>query len=225
MFELTEILRLGIFAGFLQLFGYILYLRDQNIDPNPTTWFMFAYGTLVLAILEWDANATAPELILPTVCGLLSIVVAGKCWLQARKINPSRWWPHDWWPEDKWDKFSFVSDILITAGYIAAWGLATYALLSEAGRAWAVLVFLFLSNLSTFPSFYPILRSTFTNPERESWLPWIVWAISYTVLGYVTFSVHGAFWHPLMFYPVSNALLHALVAVVASRKILFRALT
>jgi hypothetical protein len=211
------ILTLGIIAGILQLVGYYLYMTDEHIDPNPVTWFMFAYGTLVLAILEWDIEATFAELILPTVCGLLAIVVSFKCWKTARIQNPNRWWPEDWWPEDFWDRFSFAGDILITVGYIGAWALATFALLSTEGREWAVITFLFLSNLSTFPAFYPILHSTYDNPEREHWLPWAIWAIAYAILGLVTYLAHGEFWHALMFYPLSNAFLHGLVALVAVR--------
>ncbi len=216
--ELTSILLLlGILAGVLQLVGYLLYLGDENIDPNPVTWFMFAYGTLVLMILEWDIDATLAELILPTVCGLLAVVVSARCWVRARRLDPSRLWPHDWWPEDRFDKLSFISDILITIAYIFAWGLATYAILTLAEREFAVAIFLFLSNLSTFPAFYPILHSTYKNPEREHWLPWMVWALAYAVLGVVTYVTHGELWHALMFYPVSNAILHALVGVVALR--------
>lgn len=211
------LLTLGIIAGVLQLIGYYLYLTDDHIDPNPVTWFMFAYGTLVLAVLEWDIDATFAELILPTVCGLLAIVVSAKCWKQARAQNPHRWWPEDWWPEDYWDRFSFVGDIVITLGYMAAWALATFAILSAEGREWAVVAFLFLSNLSTFPAFYPIFHSTYKNPEREHWVPWAVWAIAYAILALVTYLTHDKFWHALMFYPLSNAFLHAIVAILAVR--------
>jgi hypothetical protein len=178
---------------------------------------MFAYGTLILAILEWDIQATFAELILPTVCGLLSIVVSVKCWKKAREINPNRWWPEDWWPEDYWDRFSFAGDLIITAGYMAAWVLATFAVLSSDGREWVVVAFLFLSNLSTFPAFYPIFHSTYDNPEREHWLPWTIWAVAYAILGLVTYLTHNEFWHALMFYPLSNAFLHAIVAILAVR--------
>lgn len=213
-----HILLLGIIAGVLQLIGYYYYLTDDHIDPNPVTWFMFAYGTLVLAVLEWDIDATFAELILPTVCGALAIVVSFQCWRKARKINPNKWWPEDWWPEDFWDKFSFIGDISITIGYVAVWALATFAVLTTTEREWAVFAFLFLSNLSTFPAFYPILHSTWTNPEREHWIPWVIWALAYAILGFVTYEVHGELWHALMFYPASNALLHALVGILALRK-------
>jgi len=208
----------GLLAGLLQLLGYVLYLRNEDIEPEPVTWFMFAYGTLILGVLEWDASATLPELILPTVCGLLAVVVSYRCWRRARILNPTKWWPEDWWPEDVWDRFSFVGDIVITVGYVAAWFLAATAFLSIESREYAVLAFLFLSNLSTFPSFYPILNSTWKHPEREHWLPWTIWALAYFVLAIVTYNTHSTIWHPLMLYPLSNVAMHALVAVFALRK-------
>ncbi len=214
----TYILLGGIVAGLLQLLGYILYLRNPDIDPNPVTWFMFAYGTTILTILEWDASATFPELILPTVCAVLAVIVSLRCWIKARKLDPTRWWPEDWWPEDRWERWSFISDIFITIGYISAWAMVAAALLPETYMYVAVLTFLFLSNLSTFPSFYPLLRETYLYPHKEHWAPWTIWTLAYVILGFVTYEVHENFFHPLMFYPISNAVMHGLVAYLALHK-------
>ena len=213
--ELTPLIALGLIAGLLQFWGYWIYLTIESIDPNPVTWFMFAYGTAILTILEWDSDATFAELILPTVCAALSIWVSVRCWLWARRRDPSRWWPHDWWPEDRLEQYSFLTDIAITVGYLAAWGLATFALVPPEYREWAVLAFLLLSNASTLPSFYPLLRETYLDPSKEHWLPWVIWTLAYLVLGYVTFVTQGTLWHVLMLYPASNALMHGLVAVVS----------
>lgn len=217
--EMDILLRIGIIAGVLQLIGYTLYLSDKNIDPNPVTWFMFAYGTAILTVLEWDSAATLPELILPMTCSVLGIVVSARCWWRARQKDPSRWWPEDWWPEDFWERWSFISDIAITVAYVGIWVFATYALITFEDKAIAVWLFLFLSNLSTFPGFYPILHTTWKNPEREYWLPWAVWTIAYGLLGFLTYHTHGAFWHILMFYPLSNALMHGLVSLLAMRTV------
>ncbi len=220
MLELIQdnLLLLGVIAGALQLIGYLFYISDDAIDPNPVTWFMFAYGTGLLTILEWDKEATIPELILPTVCSVLAIYVSYRCWRTARNSNPNHWWPRDWWPEDTWERWSFISDILITIGYIAAWGLTLSSLLTDDAKEIAVFVFLFLSVLSTYPAFYPIIRSTWNKPEREAALPWIVWSLAYAFLSLVTYATHNEFWHILMFYPVSNLLLHIVIAVLAARR-------
>lgn len=206
----------GVIAGFLQLLGYLFYIWNEDIDPNPVTWFMFAYGTFLLTILEWDGEATVPELLLPAVCTAFAIYVSFVCWRKARAQNPHKWWPEDWWPEDRGEQISFVSDIGLTLLYLIAWSLAAYNFVSGDVREYAVLVFLFLSNVSTFPAFYPIIRETLIHPEKEHWVPWAIWAAAYAVLGMVTFATHGAFWHALMFYPVANAVMHGLMAIVAT---------
>ena len=212
---IDNLLVLGIISGVLQVLGYILYLSIQQIDPNPVTWFMFAYGTAILTVLEWDAKATVPELILPTVCAALAVVVSARCWLHARRRDPSKWWPEDWWPEDKWEQWSFVSDILITIGYVTAWTLAVSSILPDSYLYLAVLTFLFLSNISTFPSFYPLLRETYLHPHKEHWAPWAIWSFAYLLLAVITFITHQEIFHPLMFYPLSNFILHGLVGYLA----------
>lgn len=214
----SDLMLLGIISGLLQVVGYILYIRNPDIDPNPVTWFMFAYGTGILAILEWDASATWPELFLPISCAVFSIYVSYRCWVKARLTDSSNWWPRDWWPEDRSERVAFISDIFITLGYIVAWVMATFAFLSEEHRALAVLMFLFLSNVSTFPSFYPLLRETHLHPEREDSAPWLIWTMAYAVLAYITYETHNAVFHPLMFYPLSNVFLHGLVAWLARKK-------
>jgi hypothetical protein len=220
MFEfITEnLLVLGVIAGVLQVIGYWLYITDDHIEPNPVTWFMFAYGTALLTLLEWDTDATIPELILPAVCSVLAVYVSYQCWKKARLITPSMWWPRDWWPDDIVERWSFISDIIITVAYVFAWWLAAYAFISTEHKELAVFLFLFLSNLSTFPSFYPIIKSTYLAPEKEAALPWFTWAAAYALLGVITYATQGNFWNILMFYPVSNAVLHGVVGILAAKR-------
>lgn len=210
------LLFLGVMAGLLQLAGYLVYISDEHIDPNPVTWFMFAYGTAILTVLEWDSAAHIPELILPTVCAFFAIFVSGRCWIRARRVDPKKWWPEDWWPEDKIEQLSFISDGLITVGYIGIWILVAYGAVSAETKTTGVFLFLLLSNISTFPAFYPIINQTYKNPEREKKLPWIIWTLAYLVLAYVTYKIHNEFWNILMLYPISSALLHALTAVAVA---------
>ncbi len=202
----------GIIAGLLQFVGYVMYIKDEHIDPNPVTWFMFAYGTILLTVLEWDSDATLAELILPSVCSAMSIYVSYRCWKKARIKNPQQWWPRDWWPEDRRDKISFQIDIILTCGYVLAWTLLMADLLAEEQKAWAVLVFLVGSNLTTISSFVPLLRGTFNDPSIERSMPWVVWTLAYVLLIPITFFAQGTFWHELMIYPVLSAVFHGLVA-------------
>lgn len=217
MFGLDLLLVLGILAGILQLLGYYYYLSIEEIDPNPASWLMFAYGTALLTFLEWENNATLPELILPTACSILSIVVAIQCWLKSNNKHSLKLYAGELL-ENFWDRTSIILDILITVGYLTAWFLAAYTLLHEQHILIAMIVFLWLSNLSTITSFIPILRSTASDSTQEHYLPWFIWTISYTVLGVTTYLTHGTVWHILMIYPASNMVFHFWVGYLALPK-------
>ncbi len=216
---LDSLLFWGLIAGLLQLLGYVLYLSNKKIDPNPLTWLMFSYGTVILTVLEWDKNATWAELILPLVCSVLGMVVFLKCWIASLKkaqaeARSFQIWPKDLRPGDTFEKVSFGSDLFITVGYVTSSLLAASSLLDPASRELAVVIFLVLSNLSVLIEFLPITKSTYKNPEKEHAAPWMVWASAYAVLGFVTWSSHGL-WTVLMLYPVLNAVTHFIVGVLA----------
>jgi hypothetical protein len=206
---------MGALAGLLQVLGYIVYISDGRIDPNPVTWFMFAYGTALLTVLEWDSDAFWPELFLPIVCSLLSMYVCYRCWKRARKLDATRWWPRDWWPEDRWEQSAFVSDIIISVLYVASWVVADIDILSEELRNSAVLAFLILANLSTIPAFYPLLKGVIKDNGKERMLPWAIWTVSYSLLAFVTYASHGTVMTVLLLYPLINVFLHGWVFLIA----------
>lgn len=216
--DISLLLLLGIIAGILQVIGYIIYILHDDIDPNPVTWFMFAYGTAILTILEWDMEATLPELILPATCSIFAIYVSWRCWVHARRRDPSKWWPEDWWPNDRIQQLSFVSDIIITIGYITIWVFVVFGTMSSDTKVLAVFWFLLLSNISTFPAFYPIIHETYKQPGKENFLPWFIWAAAYGLLAVVTYITHKEIFSLLMLYPLSNVVLHAMVGIIALSK-------
>lgn len=204
-------------SGVLQIFGYVLYLRDTNIEPNPVAWLMFAYGTAILTVLEFDRNATVYELFLPTICAVMSMYVAYRCWRYARTLTPHRWWPEDWWPEDRLDRAAFVGDIAITIAYVGAWILMYTQFVTMSTRDNAALLFLIGSNATTFIAFLPLLRGAYRAPGKERALPWMVWTVAYALLFAVTFVSHGIT-SELIIYPTSCVLLHGLVAYLVRAK-------
>ncbi len=209
------ILYVGLLAGALQLIGYLLYLRDEEIEPNPVTWLMFAYGTILLTFLEWDRQASAAELALPAVCSCMAIYVAGQCWWRARRNDPSRYWPREWWPDDWRDRASFQADLALTALYLGAAALAWSRWIGEDTREVAVVVFLIGANLTTLTAFFPLIRSVIEDPSHERTAPWAVWATAYALLGLTTWAMEGELLSELMVYPVLNATLHGAVAVLS----------
>src|SRR3989344_5118398 len=165
---------------------------------------MFAYGVALLTILEWDRDASFALLVLPIVCGVMSIFVAVLCGRQGTLR-----WVGEW--EDTWEVRAFGGDLTLTVLYAGAGVLYALALLSEKWRSFAALVFLIGSNATTFTAFVPILRSTYAHPEKERSEPWVVWTSAYCLLGLTTILEYGL-WTELLIYPVSNAVLHGLVA-------------
>lgn len=208
---------LGVAAALLQLIGYVVYLRDGEIEPNPVTWLMFAYGTMLLTALEWDSNAGPAELLLPLTCSFMAVFVAGRCWRRAYRRNPDRLWPREWWPEDWRDRAAFQIDLVLTGLYLAAAMLVANDWIAPDLKAFAVVLFLVAGNLTTVSAFFPLIRNVFDNPQYEKTLPWAIWTIAYATLGVATFVSQATIWTALMLYPLLNAALHGSVALL-SRK-------
>lgn len=199
---------IAVISGLLQALGYSVYILKslrKEVEPNPTTWLMFAYGTMLLTALEFDRNAGPALLILPIVCATLSIFVAGLCWKRGTLT----------WPKDRYSKAAFRTDVVLTVGYFSVAVASFTPFVSDAQRTSFALAFLVLSNLSTAVSFVPMLKDTWQEPEKEHPLAWGIWTAAYSTLGIATFLEGG--WSELMIYPVSCALLHGLVGVLALR--------
>ncbi len=198
---------LALLSGGLMLLGYLFYITQtlrREIEPNPLTWLMFAYGTGLLTFLEWDRGAGFDLLLLPVTCTLCGVFVAFICWRRG-KIT----WPKDWE-----DGASFTIDLLCTIGYLAAWAALVFGQITPEWRETANWVFLILSNVSAIPAFIPILRSTVKNPSVERAAPWLIWTSSYMVLGVVTYQLEGL-GTLLILYPALNTLLHGTMAYLS----------
>lgn len=200
-------LYLGITAGLLQALGYFLYVFMtiwREVRPNASTWFMFAYGTSLLTILEFEQDASWALLIVPITCATLGVCVALICWARGTLR----------WPESRIDQASFIVDLILTVCYVSVWLLRSQGVLNEDQTWYAVLGFLLLSNFTAFSSFTPIIRETYLDPGHERSEPWVVWTLAYVLLGAVTILEEGV-WTGLILYPVINAPLHATVAWLA----------
>jgi hypothetical protein len=222
-------LQLGIIAGILQFIGYVFYIRmtlRNEVEPNPVTWLMFAYGVTILAILEFDAGATLSVLILPITCAILAVYVAYLCWHRGT-IG---------WPEDPEDRIAFVADLTLTFAYIGAWLMLWDGSLATKNRELLTLLFLLASNGTTITAFIPLLRGARSHPHRERPFAWILWTCAYIVLAIATYLEHGVRQSTtllvdtagyqaligidltlisLMVYPVLNATLHGVVAFLS----------
>lgn len=209
---------IGLLAGLFQLAGYVLYythvVKGEG-KPNPLTWLMFGYGTVLLTTLEldsmvreamdalrsdngeiwqWQTSTGKPNpilvmvsvLILPIVCSIGGLSVAVKIWLDNYKLTKTRW-PKEWTIDwSDTDGQAFAVDLGLTVGYLILWAFTLTGDTSDANHKWWVIGFLLVSNATTIPNFIPIFRSTNKKPEEEHPLPWFVWSIAYALLLYPT---------------------------------------
>lgn len=222
--------QLALLSGFLQILGYVLYIRKQlagEADPNPATWLMFSYGTIVLTGLEMAAGASWQLLMLPISCAILGCVVASVCWKRGRMK----------WPEPLADKFAFMTDLALTAAYAVSWILHQHGSIGDETKQLLLAIFLICSNASTFTSFAPLLRQAYLEPHKERSRSWFVWTAAYVVLGLTTLvsttdshrqmaedlarALSGGTWAflltspwTLFYYPITNMFLHGIVAVL-----------
>lgn len=201
---------LAIASAGIHVLGYAAYIalvRRGAIEANPLSWLMFAYGTALLTFLEYRSGASWRELLLPVACSLSSVVVAALCVRLTRiqKVAAT-------------DTSAFAIDVILTAAYVVIWvaqGRGLGGDLAEAGVV-ALLVF---ANATTLASFVPILRSTFTEPDNERVLPWLLWTLAYGLLFAVTLrDTTSTSRLTLLIYPALNALLHFSIAVLAASR-------
>ena len=194
---------LGLIAAVLQVAGYAIYIRNfqkEAIKPNAASFLMFAYGTSLLAFLEWKSGASLALLALPFACAALGVVVGLMC-LRAGATEPI----------DRFEARAFWTDVWLTIFYMV------FALGFDAGDRF-VIPFLIATNLSAIVCFVPILRSTWQSPERELPAPWALWTSAYVILSLATFNAHGLSHPELLLYPLLNAVLHVAMLVLTMRK-------
>lgn len=240
----------GLAAGMFQLAGYIAYyilvIRKEGKEAEPLTWFMFAYGTALLTVMELDsmwkeaASDTSwvnvlSVLLLPIICALGGISVAVGIWRKNLRLT-KQLWPKEWkveWGET--DGKAFAADIALTLCYLCLWIFTLVGTTEGNTHLWWVIAFLVASNLTTFPNFVPILRQTWSQPEKEDARPWAIWAIAYALLlvpawvyaskdmvwpvsySPLTWDVSFYAFLALMSYPAINTVMHGLMAIFAGR--------
>jgi hypothetical protein len=193
---------IGAVAAVLQALGYAIYIKhflNHRIRPNAASFFMFAYGTSLLALLEWQSGAGWQLLLLPGVCASLSVIVALMCVPRGATD-----------PIDRVEAIAFSTDLWLTVGYVA---LLYWNSHPSGFASW----FLIATNLTAVTCFLPVVRSTWNAPERELPGPWVVWTLAYAALTAATVQADGGRHLSLLIYPLLNMLLHGSVAILALR--------
>lgn len=198
----------AVLASLLHVGGYALYIRHAlrgETRPNAASSLMFAYGTGLLVFLEYEAGGSWRVLLLPSVCGLLGIVVAALCFRTRRRT-----------PIARIEIAAFALDLALTGLYVALFIFGRADTSPERREALAFW-FLVASNATALTSFAPLLLSTHEEPEREQPEPWIVWSAAYGGLAIVALADGGLTAPILLVYPVVNLVLHGAIAVLSAR--------
>ena len=181
---------LGFTAGATQLYGYWVYNRVAGDKINTGSWSMWALAGLIDLASYFAVTGDWVVNILPAVCAIAAI--ATFCYAIARKRFS--------WP-DKVDWMFVGVDGAITVVWIF-----TNAILAN-----------LLYQVNTILSFIPMCRGLLSGREKEKALPWLIWALAYSIL---TWSVLLRFhrWEELA-YPLSHVAIHIVVAMIVIFKL------
>jgi len=198
-------LYIGLLAGLLQAVGYFLYyhfvVRCER-RPNGMSWFMWAYGTFVFFFIEFDIAAPLSVLLLPLICTISALVIAGYSFYKSSYIPP-----------EKQDYFVLSIDVALLISYLGILALLSRGYILQDQHIMFGGIFLILTSLSTLTSFYPILRTTFESPRDEHPLPWLVWTLAYAFLLYTVLLENIGLMYAV--YPILNILMHGAMTLFA----------
>lgn len=196
-------LSLGLIAAAIHLLSHAVYIRQvlaNQIQPNATSFLMFAYGSALMTLLEWRVGASWPVLALPVSCAVLDF---GICLLCLRKPATRGC--------DRFEKSAFAIDVVLTVAYVS---LATAGSPCEGCEV----PFLLATNLSSIVGFVPVLRSTWKTPEREQPGPWLIAATAYALLGLEIVQSGAPLTPVLLVYPLLNMVLHLVLVGLTCRR-------
>ena len=208
-FDLNTEATFAILSGLLQALGYFIYIKkslSNEINPNPTSWMMWSYGTALIFVLEWSRNASAAMLVLPAVCSISSMAVAFICSQRGTFT----------WPQATADKLALYTDIALTLAIILIWALVAIQVLTVGEQEIANVSLLVIGATSSIITIVPLVRNTWENPSDEHWIMWAIWTLAYGSLLLATLLSEHWTWD-LAIYPAINCCLHMAVAVLATR--------
>lgn len=184
---------LGIFAGLLQVIGYLFYVKKINVGrvrPNTASWSIWAFGAVlesssyVFVTGDWVKN------ILPIACAVSAVAIFLYCLRKGHFKRPTNF---EW------------SLVLLDSVAIFIWWWYSSAVYAN----------LFLV-ITAVISFVPILAHVWHDPMAEDSNPWFVWTSAYAVLALVVI-LRWEKWEDLV-YPLVFVILHIFVAVLALDK-------
>jgi len=205
---------LSVASGMLQFAGYALgitYAVLGRTRPHPLTWLMFAYGTLLIFLLELVHGVEPELLILPAVCFSSSLLMVAVIWFRGGyEIRP-----------DQSDLFVFGFDVALTILWLAVYALMELGAIPAELFQIMNVVIIMLWCCGVYTSFAPMIRDTRAHPDHERSSPWLTWTAAYgtllaaTVVQYWNVEEGRMEGFEFLLYPVVNLYYHLKVGVLA----------
>lgn len=181
---------ISIFAGLMQLLGYLFYSLgtfSDKIKPNAASWSIWAFGAVLESASYIFLSRDLLKNILPIVCAFSAIIFFLICVFRGRFESIS-----------SFEKKIVALDIIITL----LWYFSESAFLAN-----------MLLVLTAIISFIPIIIHVNKDPTYESALPWFIWTGAYVCMLFVVI-VRWEKWEDVI-YPVIFLILHLIVAILA----------
>lgn len=183
---------LAFIACVLQIYGHFRYNRESGIYPNPTSWTLWGWTSLIDALNYEEMTGDWQKNLLPFTCAICCIVTwvicAVRSKFQFKKMKVSDW----------------ITLALCTISLVT-W--KRFGLVTEANL---------ILQVDNAISFIPIIVGVARDPEEEKPSAWMWWTVSY-ILGSLVVGLRLSQWEELV-YPAGCAFLHLLVGLLALRR-------
>ena len=192
MNHLDIIVLISAFAALLQIGGYFSYSRHViggNINPNTTTWIIWAFGSMFNCFSYIAASGDWVKELLPIACAVSCIVTFFICYMKDKFMEPKAEY-----------MILLVFDLLVT---LIWWETesAVYANL--------------LYQISTIASFIPIFIEIKRDSKVERSEPWFIWSAAYLLLTLVVM-VRLNSWIDIV-YPLNCLVLHLAIGIIVRK--------
>lgn len=181
---------IGVIAGVLQIFGYYEYWKHVykgSIKPDTASWSIWTFGALLEAVTYIYVSQDLIKSILPIICTIcaLAFFIYALVTKHFSKLNT-------------FEIALLVGDIFISI----IWYLTSDALLAN-----------ILLVVTAIISFIPIIIHSYTNPENEDSVPWVIWSIAYFCMC-ITVMLRWSGWGSII-YPLIFLFLHISIAYLS----------
>lgn len=180
-----------VLACLLQVIGHIKYNLIHESRPNLTSWTIWGVTSFIDALNYSELTGDWQKNALALTCAITCAITWIVCLARGRFRKP--------------EIYQYGS-LLLYGVILILW--KQFGLVKESN---------FILQIDNAISFIPIISGVVKDPTVERPAPWIWWTASYA-LGTLVVILRYEQWNDLL-YPLSCAILHGLIAALATRKV------